>query len=143
MNIVWGIFLTLLGLIGWCGQVITMLSPKLAAKLGVAESESEVDPAFAADFRAEATWDSFILWILPVAGILLALNNPFWVYFGLVGGSIYLYFSGRGIMQRIFMSRKNIKIGTPANLKTAYIFCGLWGISGLITIIMALNLLIK
>jgi hypothetical protein len=142
MYLVWGIFITLLGLIGWGGQVITMLSPKLAVKLGVAEPESEVDPVFATDFRAEATWDSCIQWNLLVAGILLTINNPYWVYLGLFGGSTYLYISGRNIIQRIFMSHRNIKIGTPTNIKIAYIFCSLWGISGLITLIFALNVLI-
>ena len=139
MILVFGIFITLLGLICWGGQVITMISPKLAARLGVAEPESEVDPAFAADFRAEATWDSFILWNLPIAGILLCINNPLWVYFGLYGGSTYLYFSGRNILQRIYMGRRNINIGPPINVKIAYMFSVLWGVSGITTIILAIH----
>ena len=141
MNLIWGIFITLISLIAWIGQVITLFSPELAAKLGVAESESEVDPAFAADFLAEAAWDTFILWTLPAAGILLILDNYMWPYFGLIGGGIYLYFSGRNIIQRIFMTKRGIRIGTLANVKAAYMFCSLWGISGIITIIMAVNTL--
>jgi hypothetical protein len=139
----WGILIFILGLIAWAGQIISAISPQLAAQLGITETESEVDPAFHADIRAEAFWDSIVLWTFPLAGILLALNNLFWVYFGLIGGSIYLYYSGRGIMQRIFMSRKNIKIGTPTNIKAAYMFCSLWGISGIITIILSFNQLIE
>lgn len=138
MYFVWGIFITLLGLIGWGGQLITVLSPKLAAKIGVAEPESEVDPVFAVDFKAEATWDSLIQWNLLITGILLIINNPIWVYFGVFGGSTHIYISGRNILQRYFMSKRNIKIGTPANIKLAYIFCSLWGISGLVTLILAL-----
>jgi hypothetical protein len=62
MNITWGVVLTLLSLIGWAGQVITALSPRTGTKLGLAEPESMVDPAFAADVRAEAIWDIFVLW---------------------------------------------------------------------------------
>ena len=47
--------------------------------------------------RGEAIWDSVTLWTLPLAGVLLLLNNPLWVYFGLVGGGMYLYFAGRGL----------------------------------------------
>jgi hypothetical protein len=142
MHVIWGVFIALLGFIGWGGQVITMLSPKLAAKLLAAEPESEVDPVFAVDFRAEATWDSLIQWNLLAAGILLIINNPLWVYFGLFGGSTHLYISGRGILQRVFMSRRNIRIGRPSNIRIGYLFLSLWGMSGAVTIILALNELI-
>ena len=66
MNIAWGIFLALLSFIGWAGQVTTVLSPKIASKIGLTEPESKVDPAFAADVRAEAIWDCFVLWTFPM-----------------------------------------------------------------------------
>lgn len=139
MNIAWGIFLTVLSFLAWAGQVVTVLSPNVASKLGLTETDSEVDRTFAADIRAEAIWDSFILWILPVAGILLALGHLWWVYFGLVGGSMYLYFAGRGIVQRSVMIRRGVQIGTPTNIKVAFVFNSLWGVSAIITIILALK----
>lgn len=135
----WGIFIALIGFIGWIGQVLTIVSPQLAVKLGMAEPASEVDPVFLTDFKAEALWDIFILWNLPVAGVLLAFNNPLWIYFGLFGGSTYLYFSGRNIIQRISLNRKGIRIGTAQNIKLAYIFCFLWGVSGAVTIGLAIS----
>ena len=97
MNIIWGIILTILSSIGYFGQVISAFWPETAAKLGLTEAEADVDPTFYADMRGEAFWDTAILWTLPVAGVLLMLNNPLWAYFGLVGGGMYLYFAGRGI----------------------------------------------
>jgi hypothetical protein len=56
---------------------------------GLNETEGEVDPAFYADVRGEAIWDSFILWRLPAAGILLMWSSLLWPYFGLAGGGMY------------------------------------------------------
>jgi hypothetical protein len=138
MNILWGIILTILSSIGYFGQVLTAFWPDTAAKLGLTEPESEVDPAFFADVRGEAFWDTAILWTLPVAGVLLILNSSIWPYFGLVGGGMYLYFAGRGIVVRKEMQRRGIRIGTDDALKVAYVFLTLWGLAAVITIIMAI-----
>ncbi|MBE9505106.1 MAG: hypothetical protein IME96_13130 [Proteobacteria bacterium] len=137
MDVIWGAFLTVLTLIGWAGQVIYAVSPRLGAKLGIGESEADIDPIFYIDARGEAIWDSMIIWTLPVAGILLMFNNPLWAYFGLVGGGCYLYFAGRNLTTRIMMQRRGIRIGTPYNIKIAYLFVTLWGLAAIITIIMA------
>ena len=85
MNIIWGVVLILFTLLlCWLGQVINAIAPTFAAKIGLAEPEADVDPTFFVDGRGEAIWDALILWILPVAGILLLIDNPAWVYFGLV-----------------------------------------------------------
>jgi hypothetical protein len=139
MNIIWGAILTIFSLLGWLGQAITALSPKMATKLGLTEPESEVDPTFYADVRGEAIWDTIILWTLPVAGIMLLLNNTLWAHFGLVGGGMYLYFAGRGILVRLTMQRRGIRIGMPKTLTVIYIFLILWGLIAVVTIIMAIT----
>ncbi|MCJ7537355.1 MAG: hypothetical protein MUO57_17655 [Anaerolineales bacterium] len=138
MNTIWGIILTIISSLGWLGQVISAINPILAAKLGLVEPEADVDPSFYADVRGEAYWDAAILWTLPVAGVLLLLNNTAWVYFGLVGGGMYLYFAGRGIVVRRLMQQRGIRIGKPDSLKVIYIFLALWGIAAGITIVMAI-----
>ena len=105
------------------------------------EPESDVDSTFYADVRGEAIWDAIILWTLPVAGILLILNNALWAYFGLVGGGSYLYFAGRGIAVRIAMRRREIYIGKPSTIKLFYVFLTLWGLIAMVTIIMAVGAL--
>jgi hypothetical protein len=72
-----------------------------------------------------------------VAGILLLLNNSLWIYFGLVGGEIYLYFSGRGILVRVEMRRQSIQIGTPKAVAEAYTFLSIWALIAAVTIAMA------
>jgi hypothetical protein len=142
MNIIWGIILTILSSIGYFGQVITAFWPDTAARLGLTEPESDVDPAFFADVRGEAIWDTAILWALPVAGVLLILNSSLWPYFGLVGGGMYLYFAGRGIVARKEMQRRGIRIGTDDALNIAYVFLTLWGLAAVITIVMAIVVLL-
>ncbi len=99
--------------------------------------EADVDPTFDADGRAEAYWDTVTLWTLPLAGLLLLLDNPLWVYFGLVGSGMYLYFAGRGIMARRIMQQRGIRVGKPESLRVAYVFLSLWGLIALGTIFMA------
>ena len=136
LNIILGTVLFIISSIAYIGQAITAFWPQTAARLGLAEAETDVDPTFYADVRGEAIWDTAILWTLPVTGVLLVLNNPTWVYFGLVGGGMYLYFAGRGIVVRRVMQRRGIRIGKPQNLKVVNIFLALWGVTAVITIVM-------
>ena len=137
MNLIWGMAVVAISLIAWLGQVVSLIAPHTAAGWGLTESESEVDPTFYADVRGEAFWDTLILWTLPAAGILLVLNNPLWAYFGLVGGGMFLYFAGRGILVRLNMRRRGIRIGKPASLVVAYFFLSLWGLVAAITLVLA------
>jgi len=141
MNLIWGAILTIFSLFGWIGQAITAFSPKVAVKLGLTEPEPDVDPAFYADVRGEAVWDTMILWTLPVAGMLLMLSNSLWAYFGLVGGGMYLYFAGRGILVRLTMQRRGIRIGMPETLASIYVFLSLISLVAVVTIIMAVVVL--
>jgi hypothetical protein len=138
MKLIWGAILIIFTLIlCWLGQVISALWPTVATKVGLTEPETDVDPTFYADGRGEAFWDMAILWTLPVAGILLILNSPWWAYFGLVGGGMYLYFAGRGLIVRLVMQRRGIRIGRPETLKLFYAVLTLWGLIALVTIVMA------
>jgi hypothetical protein len=139
MNIVWGLVLILFTLIlCWLGQVINAIAPNFATKIGLAEPEADVDPTYFIDGRGEAIWDALILWVLPVAGILLLIDNPAWVYFGLVGGGIYLYFSGRGLVVRQLLLRRDIPIGKPETVKLYTAVLILWGLIALVTLGLAI-----
>ena len=137
MNLIWGAILISVTLKCWIGQIIIALSPKVAVKIRIAEPESDVDPTFFADMRGEAIWGALSLWTVPIAGILLIINNTLWTYFGLVGGGMYLYFVGRTITSNLTLQRNEINIGRSKKLKIKYIILTLWGIISLVTIIMA------
>jgi hypothetical protein len=139
MNLIWGTILVVFTLVlSWLAQVVNAsLPPALAAKWGLNEPESDVDATFFVDTQGEALWDAMSIWPLPVAGILLLLNSPQWAYFGLVGGGMYLYLAGRGIVVRLLMQRRGIRIGMPGTLRVYYAFLILWGLIAIVTIVMA------
>jgi hypothetical protein len=137
MEIGLGIVVVVLSLLCWGGQVIAWLAPRTAVKLTLMEAEEDVEPTYWADIRGEAAWDSLTLWTLLVAGLLLIADNPVWAYFGLVGGGMYLYFAGRGILTRIEMRRRKFRVGKPQNLRLAYALLVVWGVVAAITIIAA------
>ena len=138
MNLIWGIILVSITLKCWIGQIIIAFTPKIAEKIKIIESESDMDPTFFLDMRGTAIWDAISLWTLPLAGILLILNNNLWTYFGLIGGGMYLYFVGRGIASSLTMQRHGIKIGRSKKLKVKYMILTLWGFIAIVTIIMAI-----
>lgn len=110
----------------------------MAARLGLAEPESDVDRTYFLDGRGEAIWDALILWTLPLAGVLLLLNNPAWAYFGLLGGGMYLYFAGRTLVVRRVMLQHEVAIGKPDTVKLYTAVLILWGLIAVVTIAMAM-----
>ena len=89
---------------------------------------------FWADGRGEATWDAFTLWTLPLAGVLLIVGHEAWTWFGLLGGGMYLYFAGRGILVRLELRRRGHRIGEPADVRVGMAALSAWGVAALITI---------
>jgi hypothetical protein len=137
MAIIWGIIVVVLASLAWGGQTISWFSPRTAERLALTETEDSVEPAFYADIRAEALWDTFTLWVPVAAGVLLIAGNEAWSYFGLTGGAIYVYFAGRGVLSRRAMQRRGLRIGTAGEVKSAFLFLTIWGAMGVVTVIAA------
>jgi hypothetical protein len=135
--IAWGLVVFVLAVLAWGGQAMSLFWPRTAERLSLTEAEENVEPAFYADVRAEALWDTFTLWVTVVAGVLLIAGNGAWSYFGLAGGAIYVYFAGRGVLARRAMKRRGFQIGTAQGLKSAYVVLTVWGVMGLVTLIAA------
>lgn len=137
MVIAWGVIVTALSLLCWGGQVVVLVAPERATRLGLIEDEAEVEAAFWADARGEALWDVATLWSMVVAGVLLAAGVEAWAYFGLAGGGAYLYFAGRGVVVRRTMVNRGLKIGTPENVRVGIIALVVWGVMAAVTIAAA------
>jgi hypothetical protein len=119
MRIVLGIICVLFGGIGWAGQLISGINYPLAQRLGLQEKSEGTDPLFRRAETNAARWDSFVLWTLLAAGILILTNNHWWPYVSLVAGGIYLDGAGREVAKCISLSKEGIRIGTPKDLKIA------------------------
>lgn len=137
MQVLWGVVVVLLSLLGWGGQALSSLAPTRAVRWKVMEAEDDVEPTFWADVRGEAVWDTLTLWTMVVAGVLLIVDSAAWPYFGLVGGGMYLYFGGRGIFTRTAMMRRGLRIGAPENVRLGFVFCAIWSVMALVTIAAA------
>ena len=129
--------MVVLGLLAWGGQTISLVAPGKAQEWNLVERKDAVDPVFWSDIRGEALWDAFTLWPLVVAGALLFLDNAGWPYFGLVGGSTYIYFAGRGILTRHAMRREGVRIGDPGNVRLGMVMLAVWGVLGLVSVVAA------
>ncbi len=139
MDLIWGIAIVALGLLAWGGQALTWLSPVTATRLSLVEAEDSVEAVYWADIRGEALWDLLSLWTLVAAGILLIVGHSAWAYLGLVGGGMYVYFAGRGILTRLELRRRGFRIGEVGSVRLGLVMLGIWGIAGLVTAAAAVN----
>jgi len=137
METIWGIVLIVLGLLAWGGQTLSRFAPDTATKLSLVEKRESVEPVYWADIMGEALWDFLTLWTLVVAGVLLLFDHQAWPYFGLVAGSIYLYFGGRGILTRVEIQRAGFRVGDPKSVQLGLVMLAVWLVVGLITIVAA------
>lgn len=139
MDTFWAVALIVFGLLAWGGQTISWFAPRTAERLSLVEREDTVEPVYWADIRGEALWDLLTLWTLVAAGVLLLLDHRWWPYFGLLGGAVYLYFAGRGILSRLEMQRRGFRIGDPGTVRLGLIMLSVWGAVGAITVIASIT----
>lgn len=137
METLWAVVLIVSGLLAWGGQTVSWFAPSTAEKLSLMEGEDTVEQVYWADIRGEAIWDFLTLWTLVVAGVLLLFDHRAWPHFGLVAGSVYVYFAGRGLFTRMEMQRRGFRIGEPSNVRVGLIMLAIWGIVGLMAIVTA------
>ena len=137
MSVAWGLVVIVSSMLAWGGQLLSWLAPDLAVRLGLTESDS-VDRTFWLDLRAEAGWDSFILWSMPLAGVLLLADHDWWRYFGLIGGGSFLYFAGRGMFVRVTMRRHQVPIGSASDVRAGLVALAVWGVIAIVTIVASI-----
>jgi len=119
MRIILGTICVLFGGFGWVSQILSWINYPLAQRLGFQEKSEETDPLFRQAEINTAIWDSFVLWTLLAAGILMLINNQLWPYLSLIAGGIYLDGAGREIAKHLSLSKGGIRIGTPKDVRVA------------------------
>ena len=137
MELLWGVAIVGLGLLAWGGQVVTWLAPEAATRLSLTEAEDAVDAVYWADLRGEARWDAITLWTLPLAGLLLIVGHQAWAWLGLFAAGMYVYFAGRGVLARLELQGRAVRIGEPRDVRVAMGVLVVWGVAGLITAVAA------
>ena len=112
-------FLILGGLL-YVAQVISSVDFRLAQQLGIQESPEESDSILQTAERYTALWDLVTLGWLPLAGLLMILDSPYWPLAGLVGGAIYLDTSGREAAKIISFRKEGVRLGPEKQQKVFF-----------------------
>ena len=97
----------------YVGQLISSVSFPLAQKLGLQEDPNQTDALLQRAERYTAYWDLATLGWLPLAGVLMVMNQATWPLFALFGGALYLDAAGREAAKILSFRHEGIRIGPP------------------------------
>ena len=137
-----GVVAFVVGMVAWLGQSIAFLSPQTAVKLGVLEPEEEVDATlYIVEARAMGLTDMLLAWTLPAAALAMLLGHPIWPYLALFGSGVFVYFSAVFMLTRLYLKKRELKVGRPASERAAYLFGTLWIVTALTLAVLAVNAL--
>ena len=110
----------ILGGLLYVAQVISSIDFRLAQQLGIQENPEETDSILHTAERYTALWDLVTLGWLPLAGLLMILDSPYWPLVGLVGGAIYLDTSGREAAKIISFRKEGVRLGPERQQKVFF-----------------------
>ena len=114
-----GVLFTVLWLL-YVGQLISVLNFGLAQRLGLQEKPEDTDPLFGRLELWTARWDLLWLWTLPAAGILMLIDDSWWPYAAMVGGSAYVDTGGREIAKILSVRRHGLRTGSPGEVRLLF-----------------------
>ena len=124
--------LLLLGGFLYFAQVISSINFKLAQRLGIQESPKETDSILQTAERFTAFWDLVTLGWLPLAGLLMIIENNWWPIVALVGGAIYFDTAGREAAKILSLRKEGFRLGTPTQQRiffSSYIVMAIIGLA--------------
>ena len=133
MQIAIGWVILLFGGLLYLAQVISSINFGLAQQLGIQEAPEETDSILQTAERFTAYWDLVTLGWLPLAGLLMIIDNDWWPIIALVGGAIYLDTSGREAMKIISFRKEGVRLGTK---KQQRVFFGSYIVMAIIGLIL-------
>jgi hypothetical protein len=136
MHIVWGAVIALLPLLVLGGQTASLLTPRRRPR--PADTSTRHAPGYVVGIRREAPLDAVTLWTMVVAGVLLIFDVSAWAYFGLVGGGMYVYFGGRGLLNNVAVQREGVPVSDRKSQAISYLILASWAVVGLATIVAAM-----
>ena len=96
----------------YVGQLISVVNFPLAQRLGLQESADDADPIFARFELRTAQWDLFVLWLLPVAGVLMLTGHPAWPLAALSGGAFFVDTGGREGFKWLACRDAGLRVGS-------------------------------
>jgi hypothetical protein len=140
MLIVTGIIALLVGLLA-LGQLISVVDFELAQQLGLQEKADETDPLFRRLELNTAWWDQVVLWLLPLAGVLMLMDHSWWPYVALVAGGVYVDAAGREAAKWLGLGSEGIRTGAEKAVRVAMGAFSVMFVTGLWVIVYAVSVL--
>lgn len=128
-----GIAWITVGTLLYAGQLVSVVNFPLAQRLGLQESLEAADPLSSRLELMTAHWDIALLWIPPVAGLLLLLDNSWWPPAYLVAGGVYMDTGGREWAKIHGLAAQGVPIGSAREtlvMKVTYGFFIVTGLAG-------------
>jgi hypothetical protein len=119
-------------------QLFSSLNFSLAQKLGLQEKAQTADPLLIRAERYTAYWDLVTLVWLPIAGVFMVINHPWWPLISLIGASIYIDAAGREAAKNLSFRHEGIKAGTEQEQRLFFATYIVMVIIGLFVLIYSL-----
>jgi hypothetical protein len=123
------------GTLLYAGQFISVVDFPLAQRLGLQENPEAADPLASWLELMTARWDIVLLWIPPVAGLLLLLDHAWWPPAYLIAGGVYMDTGGREWAKIQGLATQGVPIGSAKEtlvMKVTYGFFIVTGIAGVV-----------
>jgi hypothetical protein len=137
-----GGFALLFGIVGFGGQLLSVVDWPLAQRLGLQEADEHADRLFRHLERNTAIWDLATWWSLPAAGVLMLFGHDWWPVAALFAGGIYFDTAGREVAKILGLSSQGVRTGTTKDARGRLVFFGVAGVIGLaVAIVAALEIL--
>ncbi len=104
----------------YAGQLLSSVNFALAQRLGLQEKAAAADPLHARLELGAARWDLVSLWTVPVAGLLMLLDQAWWPYLGLIGGGAYVDAGGREAAKILGLRDRGVRVGTRNEVRLGF-----------------------
>ena len=127
-----GIVGLVVGVAGLVGQLYSALTPKLVPRQRAQDEGSGPDRLYRRLERNSALSDLFVIWTLPVAGILMLLDHSWWPSVALVAAGACAASGGRELAKMLSFRNEGVAIGGEGEIRLALTFVGLWAILAVI-----------
>lgn len=142
MRIALGIAALLFGSVGFLGQLVSSVDFRLAQRLGLQERDEETEPLYRHLELNTARWDLFVLWTLPLAGVLMLAQHAWWPYAALVAGGIHADAGGREAAKVLGLRAQGVRIGSARDVRVALVFLPLLTVVGAALVVYSLTILV-
>ena len=130
-----------IGTLLYAGQFVSAVNFPLAQRLGLQEKSESTDPLIGKLELMAARWDVVCLWIPPLAGLLMLLDQAAWPAACLIAGGVYVDAGGREWAKILGLRSHGVPFGSGRERTVIYAtfaFLILAGVAGIVLGLAAL-----